>query len=46
MTEEQFASQIDKLIALAREAGLSDHAMIVVLENAVEALEEGILDDG
>jgi hypothetical protein len=42
MNEEQFADQVDKLIALAREGGLTHATMIVVLEDAVEALEEGM----
>jgi hypothetical protein len=42
MTAEQFADQVDKLIALAREGGLTNATMIVVLEDAVEALEEGM----
>jgi hypothetical protein len=42
MTAEQFADQVDKLIAIAREAGLTNATMIVVLEDAVEALEEGM----
>jgi hypothetical protein len=40
MTAEEFAEAIDKLIAAAREGGLSDAEMIVVLEDAVEELDE------
>jgi hypothetical protein len=39
MTAEEFAAAIEKLITAAREAGLTDAAMIVVLEDAVEGLE-------
>jgi hypothetical protein len=39
MTTEEFAEAVDKLITAAREGGLSDAAMIVVLEDAVERLE-------
>jgi hypothetical protein len=37
-----FAEAIDKLIAAAREGGLSDVKMMVVLEDAVERLDEGL----
>jgi hypothetical protein len=39
MTAEEFTEAVDKLIAAAREGGLSDPEMIVVLEDAVERLE-------
>ncbi len=39
MTTEEFAEAVDKLITAAREGGLSDAKMIVVLEDAVEGLE-------
>jgi hypothetical protein len=39
MTAEEFAEAIDELIAAAREGGLSDAPIIVVLEDAVEGLE-------
>jgi hypothetical protein len=39
MTTEEFAEAVDKLITAAREGGLSDAEMIVVLEDAVERLE-------
>ena len=42
MTAEVFAEAIDKLIAAAREGGLSDVKMMVVLEDAVERLDEGL----
>jgi len=42
MTAEQFAIQIDKLIALAREGGLSDEAMSAALEEALDRLDEGL----
>ena len=42
MTAEEFAEAVDKLIAAAREGGLSDTKMIVVLEDAVERLDEGL----
>jgi hypothetical protein len=41
MTAEEFAEAIEKLITAAREGGLTDAAMIVVLEDAVEGLDEG-----
>jgi hypothetical protein len=41
MTAEEFAEVIDK-IADAREGGLSDEKMIVVIEDAVEGLDEGL----
>ena len=42
MTAEEFAEAVDKLIAAAREGGWSDVKMIVVLEDAVERLDEGL----
>jgi hypothetical protein len=39
MTTEEFAEAVDQLIRVAREGGLSDAEMIVVLEDAVERLE-------
>ena len=42
MTAEEFAEAIDKLIADARDGGLSDAKMIVVLEEAVGELDEGL----
>jgi hypothetical protein len=42
MTAEEFAEAVDKLIAAAREGGLSDAAIIVVLEDTVEGLDEGL----
>jgi hypothetical protein len=42
MTAEEFAEAIDQLIAAAGEVGLSDAKMIVVLEDAVEGLDEGL----
>ena len=39
---KEFAEAVDKLIAAAREKGLSDPAIIVVLEDAVEGLDEGL----
>ena len=42
MTAEEFAEAVDKLIAAAREGGLSDVKMMVVLEDAVERLDEGL----
>jgi hypothetical protein len=42
MTAEEFAEAIAKLIAAARDGGLSDAKMIVVLEAAVEELDEGL----
>jgi hypothetical protein len=44
MTAEEFAEAVDKLIAAAREGGLSDTKIIVVLEEAVEQLDEGLSD--
>jgi hypothetical protein len=45
MTAEEFAEAVNQLIAAARKAGLSDAKMIVVLENAVEGLDEGLSAD-
>jgi hypothetical protein len=42
MAAEEFAEAIDELITAAREGGLSDAKMIVVLEEAVEQLDEGL----
>ena len=42
MTAEEFAEAIEKLITAARDGGLTDAAMIVVLEDAVEGLDEGL----
>ena len=42
MTAEEFAEAIDELITAAREGGLSDAEMIVVLEDTVEGLDEGL----
>jgi hypothetical protein len=42
MTAEEFAEAIDKLVAAARDGGLSDAKMIVVLEDTVEGLDEGL----
>ena len=40
MTTDEFAARIEKLITDARAAGVSDEAMIGVLEDAAEALDE------
>jgi hypothetical protein len=45
MTAEEFAEGIDRLIVAARDGGLSDAKMIVVLEAAVEELDEGLSAD-
>jgi len=42
MTNAEFECRVEKLIADACEVGLSDEAMIGVLRNAPEALEEGL----
>jgi hypothetical protein len=42
MTQEQFAAQIEALIAQARTEGLPDGAILKVLEDAAEALDEGL----
>lgn len=42
MTPEQFVAHIHKLIDDGREGGLSDEVMIKVLEDAAEALDEGL----
>jgi hypothetical protein len=42
MTADEFAEAINKLIAPALEAGLSDAKMIVVLEGAVAELDDGL----
>jgi hypothetical protein len=40
MTAEKFAEAVDNLIVAARDGGLSDAEMIVVLEDTVEGLDE------
>ena len=45
MTAEEFAEALDRLIVAARDGGLSDAKMIVVLEAAVEELDEGLSAD-
>jgi hypothetical protein len=42
MTAEEFADQLELLIAAARTGGLSDEVIIVGLKAAVEALDEGL----
>jgi len=42
MTPEEFALRVEKLITDARDEGVSDEAMIKVLEDAVEVLDEGL----
>ena len=42
MTAEELAAAIEKLITAARQAGLSDAAIVTVLEDAVEGLDEGM----
>jgi hypothetical protein len=42
MTAEEFADRLELLIAEARLGGLSDAVLIVGLEAAVEALDEGL----
>lgn len=42
MTPQDFATHIERLIADARDAGLSDETIAAVLRDAVEALREGL----
>jgi hypothetical protein len=42
MTAEEFADAIQKLITAARQGGLSDAAIVTVLEDAVEGLDQGM----
>lgn len=42
MTPEQFAAQLEALVADAREAGLSDEAIAAGLAEAAEAVREGL----
>jgi DNA-binding transcriptional regulator YhcF (GntR family) len=42
VTAEEFATQLERLIAHAREDGISDEAIIAGLEEAVDAIEEGM----
>jgi hypothetical protein len=42
MTAEEFAVQLERLIALGREGGLSDEVIIAGLEAAIDALDEGL----
>jgi hypothetical protein len=44
MTTEEFTEAVGELIAIAREAGLSDAEMIVVLEETVEELDKRLWD--
>ncbi len=39
-TAEEFATQLERLIAQARDGGLSDNMIIVGLEAAVDAIEK------
>jgi hypothetical protein len=42
MTPQDFTTHVEKLIADARDAGLSDEAIAAALRDAVEALREGL----
>lgn len=42
MTPDDLTTHIERLIADARDAGLSDEAMVDALRDAVEALREGL----
>jgi hypothetical protein len=42
MTTEEFADKLELLIAEARTGGLSDEVIIAGLEEAAEALDEGL----
>jgi hypothetical protein len=42
MTAQDFADAIKKLIRAAREAGLLDAAILMMLEDAVESLDQGM----
>jgi hypothetical protein len=44
MTPDEFATQLELLIERARAGGLSDAVIIVGLEEAVEALDEGLAE--
>jgi DNA-binding transcriptional regulator YhcF (GntR family) len=41
MTAEEFATQLERLIAQARASGIPDDAIIAGLEEAIDAIEEG-----
>ncbi len=40
MTPEEFATQLERLIAQGRAAGLTDEAIIAGLEEAIDGIEE------
>jgi hypothetical protein len=42
MDADEFDARIETLVTDGREGGLSDEAMIERLQNAVEALKEGL----
>jgi hypothetical protein len=42
MTAEEFATQLERLIVQGREAGLTDQAIIAGLEEAIDAIEDGL----
>jgi hypothetical protein len=42
MSPDEFAEELDELVAAGREGGLSDGDMIVLLERAAKALREGL----
>jgi hypothetical protein len=42
MTVEDFATQLERLIAQAGEGGLTDELIIVGLEEAIDSIEEGL----
>jgi DNA-binding transcriptional regulator YhcF (GntR family) len=42
MSADEFEARLEKLITEAREAGMSDEAIIDVLHDAAEGLHEGL----
>jgi hypothetical protein len=42
MTVEEFATQLERLIAQAREGDLTDEVIIAGLEEAIDAIEDGL----
>jgi len=46
MTDAEIGAKIGEIIAVAREAGMPDEAIIVKLTEVIQALSEGYLDFG
>ena len=42
MTQQEFAARIEALVMAGREASLPDEAMAAALQDAADALEEGL----